>query len=93
MLQTTGELTGDETQNTQAKKWDVSGGGRADGANSIDRDIKNLSSIVKSAKSIKPNFAKANSSKTDFLTFEAKKTFIYLQKAFMDALILKYFDP
>ncbi len=39
------------------------------------------------------NFAKANSSKTDFLTSEAKKAFIDLQKAFIEALILKNFDP
>ena len=29
----------------------------------------------------------------DFLTFKAKNTFIYLQKAFTKALILNYFDP
>ncbi len=44
---------------------------------SIDGDIKNLSSVVKSAKSKKPNFAKANS-KTDLLTPGAKKAFICL---------------
>lgn len=30
--------------------------------------------------------------KIDFLIFEAKKTFIHLQKTFIKALILKYFD-
>ncbi len=58
----------------------------------IDRDIKNLSSIVKSAKSKKPNFAKANSG-TDFLTSGAKEAFIHLRKAFIKTPILRHFDP
>ncbi len=59
----------------------------------IDRDIKNLSFVVKSAKSKKPNFAKANSSKIEFLTCKAKNTCIYLQKAFNKASIFWHFDP
>ncbi len=37
------------------------------------------------------DFAKAKSSKTDFLTLQTRKTFIYLQKAFTKALILRHF--
>ena len=49
--------------------------------------------MAKSKKSkLKANFAKANF-ETDFFIPEAKKTFIYLQKAFTEALILRYFDP
>ncbi len=89
MLRTTGnddigtQATGNKkNQDTPSR---VSSGG-------VDRDIKNLSSIVKSAKSKKPNFAKANSG-TDFLTPGAKETFIHLRKAFTNAPILSYFDP
>ncbi len=39
------------------------------------------------------NFAKANFSGTDFLTFKAKKAFLHLQKAFTKILILRHFDP
>ncbi len=42
---------------------------------------------------LKANFAKVNSSGMDFLTLKAKKTFIYLQKAFTETLILRHFDP
>ena len=58
----------------------------------VDEDIKNVSSIVKLTKSKKPIFAKANFSRTDFLTTEAKKAFIHLWKAFTKAPILRYFD-
>ncbi len=72
-----------------------------------DGSIKNLSTVVKLVKSKKPkltkpkksdlvkvqNFAKTNSSGTDFLTFEAKKAFIQLQKTFIETPILKHFDP
>ncbi len=72
----------------------------------ISRSIKNLSTVAKLAKSKKlkltkpkksdlikaQNFAKANSSRTDFLTSEAKKVFIHLQKNFTKTLILKHFD-
>ena len=36
---------------------------------------------------------KSNSSETEFLILEVKKTFIYLQKVFTKELILEYFDP
>ena len=58
----------------------------------VDRDIKNLLSVVKSTKSKKPNFVKASFAKMEFLIFEAKKAFIYLRKVFTKALILEYFD-
>ena len=55
--------------------------------------MKNLSFIIKSDKLKKLNLLiKFNSSKIDFLTFEAKNTFIYQQKAFTKALILHHFD-
>lgn len=44
------------------------------------------------AKFKKPNFEKDNFG-TDFLTLEAKKAFIHLQKAFTKGLILHYFEP
>ncbi len=50
--------------------------------------------MTKSKKSdlSKASFAKVNSSRTDFLTPEAKKAFIYLRKAFIKTLILRHFD-
>ncbi len=39
------------------------------------------------------NFAKTNSSGTDFLILTAKETFIDLQKTFTKALILRHFNP
>ncbi len=94
MLQTTNESTRTyETQSTQATKNEKNQGTPSGvGSGGVDRDIKNLSSVIKSAKSKKPNFAKANSG-TDFLTPEAKKAFIHLQKAFTKALIPRLFDP
>ncbi len=62
-----------------------------DGGFGVDADIKNLLSVVKLAKSNKPNFITAKSW-TDFLTPGAKKAFIHLQKAFIKALILRHFD-
>ena len=41
----------------------------------------------------KSNLIKTNFSKTDFLISGAKKTFIYLQKAFIEILIIRHFDP
>lgn len=41
---------------------------------------------------LKANFAKDNSFKIDFLISQVKKTFIYLQKTFSKALILRYFN-
>ena len=63
------------------------------GNKGIDKDIKNLSFIIKLAKFKKSTLVKANFSKTDFFTFGAKKAFIYLQKAFIEAPILRHFDP
>ncbi len=86
--------TDDEALSTQVtenkKNQDAPSG--IDSGGTIDGDIKNLSSIVKSAKSKKPNFAKTNFG-IDFLTSRAKKTFIHLQKAFIEAPILRHFDP
>lgn len=55
--------------------------------------ILKMLSIIKIAKSKKPKLTKFNSSKTNFLTLKAKETFIYLQKVFTKALILRHFDP
>ena len=60
-----------------------------------------MSTTAKSAKSKKPKLTKSKKSDlvknnypgTDFLTFEAKKAFIYPQKAFFKDLILRHFDP
>ncbi len=87
--------TDDEVLSTQAieneKNQDAPNAiGRADGGG-CGGSIKNLSTTAKSAKSKKPNFAKANSG-TDFLTSGAKKAFIHLQKAFTETPILRHFD-
>lgn len=58
-----------------------------------DGSIKNLSIIINLAKFKKLDFIKAKSFETDFFIFRAKETFIYLQKAFIKALIFRYFDP
>ncbi len=88
MLRTTDNKTLSTEVTENEKNQDIPAS--ADGGR-VDRDIKNLSSIVKSAKSKKPYFAKANS-RTDFLTLGAKKAFIHLRKAFTKALILRHFD-
>ena len=77
----------------------VSGNSTSSG---IGESIKNLSTIANLAKSKKLKLtmpkkldisnAKANF-RTDFLTPEAKKAFIYLRKAFTKAPSLKHFDP
>ena len=104
-LQITDKSISNKSQNTQAKNQDIlSAVGRAH-SDKISRSIKNLSIIanlanskisksIKSKKSdlLKANFVKANSSETDFLTPKAKKTFIYLQKTFTKAPILRHFN-
>ena len=74
-----------KNQNALACAGGVGGGG-------VDGDIKNLSFVIKLAKSKKPIFTKANSFGTDFLTIGAKETFIYLRKTFTKALIFRHFD-
>ncbi len=67
------------------------------GSNRVDKSIKNLSIVAKSTKSKKLDLPKANfvkvNSRTDFLTHEAKKIFIHLQKVFTETPILRHFDP
>ncbi len=78
ILRTTNESTREKTQSTQAieneENQDVAAGIGSAGSGG---SIKNLSTVVKSAKSKKPNFAKANF-RTDFLTPRAKEVFIHL---------------
>lgn len=51
------------------------------------------SDLAKSKKSnLSNDFTKANSTRKSFFTFEAKKTFIHLQKSFTKAPILRHFD-
>ncbi len=94
MLQT----TDDEALSTQAtaNKKNQDALVSVDGGIVVGGSIKNLSTIVNLAKSkkskSKANIAKANSG-TDFLISRAKKAFIHLQRAFIEAPILKYFDP
>ena len=94
------QINDDKTLSTQAnengKNQDVPNSIVGADSDGISRCIKNLSTITKSTRSKKSDlskvkFAKVNS-KTDFLTFKAKKTFIYLQKAFIKAPILRHFD-
>ncbi len=88
------QTTNDEALNTLTKanknNQDIANGIGGEG---VDRDIKNLSSVIKSAKPKKANFANTNYSGTDFLTSRAREAFIHLSKAFTKALILTYFDP
>lgn len=77
-------------KHNQGKRDDVAGAG--DPSKNIEirstgTKLENLS------KSKKWDFAKANSSKTDFLTLEVKKAFAHLRKAFTEASILHHFDP
>ena len=68
--------------------FDGAGGGASGGE--TDRSIEHLSMAFKLAKPTKESdfvFSGA-----DFLTSKAKKVFIYLQKSFTKALILKDFD-
>ncbi len=94
MLQTTDESSGNGSlsilTNASKKNQDAPNGGNS---RDVDGNIKNLSSVVKSAKSKKPNFVKNNSSKTEFLILRAKKAFIYLRKAFTKAPIYWHFNP
>ncbi len=100
------QTTNDETLNTQVTQNKMNqnilasaSGGRVGGSIKNLLTVPNLakskkSKLTKSKKSdlLKTNFAKVNFG-TDFLTLEAKKTFIYLQKAFTEASILRHFDP
>lgn len=55
---------------------------------SINRDIKSLSSVIKLAKSKKSSFAKSNLFGIEFLIPRTKEALIYLQKSFTKVLIL-----
>ena len=90
------QIIDDKTLSIQAtknkKNQDVSASADNIGGDRVDKNMKNLCTIAKLAKSKKPkltkpkkldlikaqNFVKANSSEMDFLTSEAKKTFIHL---------------
>ncbi len=80
------------SQSIQAKKQDTPDSlgdvGSISSASNVGGDIKNLSSVVKSAKCKNPNLIKSNSFRTNFFTLGVKKAFIYLQKAFTKAPIL-----
>ncbi len=93
MLRTTDKSTGNGSQSTltNASKKNQGAPSSVD-SGSVDENIKNLSSGVKSAQSKKPIFAKANSG-TDFITPGAKEAFIHLRKAFTETTILRHFDP
>ena len=99
--------TNDKVLSTQATKNKrnkaVLAGGSGDGAgDGVDRCIKNLSIIANLAKSKKAKLTKLKKSDllnakanfgTDFLTPKTKKVFIHLWNAFIEALILRHFDP
>ncbi len=96
MLWAINKSIGNEIQSTQTENQDVAGA--TSGGDGDRVSIKNLLTVAKLTKSKKldlpkANFAKVNCFGTDFLTFEAKKAFIYLQKTFVEALILRHFDP
>ena len=103
ILQTIGNNNLSILADQNKKNQDVPDGAGDASDDRVSRNIKNLSTIAKSAKSKKPkltkpkklnlikaqNFAKTSFSKTDFFTFKAKKSFIYLQKTFIKASILR----
>ncbi len=99
MLWTINNSTRDETQSTQAENQDAPVAACRAVGGGVGGSFENLLTTVKSAESKKPkltksqksDLAKANSG-TDFLTLEAKKGFIHLQKAFTEAPILRHFD-
>ncbi len=78
MLQTTDKSTDNGSQSTLTNASKKNQGALSGvGSGGIDGNIKNLSSVVKSAMSKKSNFAKVNSG-TDFLIPRAKEAFIHL---------------
>ncbi len=105
ILQTTGKNDlGAQANGYEENQDAIASTGSASGSG-VDGSIKNLSIIANLAKSKKSkstkskksdlpkaNFAKVNS-ETDFLTLEAKKAFIHLQKSFTKTPIFRYFDP
>lgn len=104
MLQTTDKSTSNKSQNPQTENQNAPDIAGETSDSRITRNIEYLSTVVnlakcKKSKSIKSKklalpkayFAKANSSKTDLLTSITKKVFIYLQKTFIGAPILRYF--
>ena len=104
MLQTTNDeaLSTQATKNKKNKTVSAGNGGAGgDSAGSrISKSIKNLSTVANLAKKLKLTKPKRsrlsnakNNSGTNFLTPRAKKIFIYLQKTFIKALILRHFDP
>ncbi len=100
MLQTTNKSTGDEIQSTQAKNQDATGATSRTRIGGVGGSFENLSTAIKSDKSKKPKLTKSKKSDlpkansgTDFLTSGAKEAFIHLRKAFIEAPILRHFDP
>ncbi len=96
MFRITNKSTRDKTQSTQTENQNALSATGGVNRGRVGGNIKNLSTIANLTKSkklkSKANFAKANFG-TDFLTSGAKETFIYLQKAFIEAPILRHFDP
>ena len=94
MLWTTNKTTSNKFQSNRDKDQDALGARSAGGAGGVGktdglgRDNEDLSNSRKLKKR-----SKSNPTGTDFLTSGAKKIIIYLQKAFTEVLILRYFDP
>lgn len=82
-----------KTVSNQGEENDTGISGSAGSASSIVSKNKNLSKYKKLVLAKRLDFAKANSSETDFLIFKAKKTFIHLWKLFTKLSILYHFDP
>ena len=87
MLQTTNKAVGNELQSTWNENLDTPGTEGAGRPGRAGGDNENLSNAGKLKKR-----SKANSTEADFLTSRVKEIFIYLQKAFTKALILRHFD-
>lgn len=97
------------SNSTTSKTGDIGNGNQNLSNHSKARKIKNLAKCKTLANSKKPdlikskisnlekvknsNFTKSNSFEIDFFILKAKRTFIDLQKIFINILILYYLDP
>lgn len=82
ILQTTDKSTSNKSHSTRTnnnkKDQDITSAVGRVGIGGIGKNIENLSSVIKSAKFMKPNLTKFNSFGTDFLIPGAKEAFIHL---------------
>ncbi len=100
ILQTIGNNDLGAQTNRHKENQDTIAGASGAGSGGVGRNNQNLSTIANLAKSKKSKLTKSKksdlpkvNSRTDFLTSQAKKAFIHLQKTFTKAPMFRYFDP